>query len=225
MGMTPDIARIWHEANTKHLAANERVSDVAGGLGAVSKVFRLVLQSAVLGVGAYLVIHGEASAGVIIAGSILSARALAPVDLAIANWRGFVGARQSWTRLSELLKALPPREPSIELPAPTKSFKVQDVHVAPPTATRLTVKGVSFLLPSGSGLGIIGPSASGKSTLARALVGIWRPVRGTIRLDGASLEHWAPEQLGRHIGYLPQDIELFDGTIAQNIARFRPQPD
>jgi ATP-binding cassette subfamily C protein len=184
-----------------------------------------MLQAAVLGVGAYLVIYQEATAGIIIAGAILTARALAPVDLAIAHWKGFVAARQSWGRLNKLLALFPVHATPMPLPAPTASLSVENVSVVPPGEQRPVVQDVSFILERGQGLGIIGPNASGKSSLARVLVGAWGAARGKICLDGAALDQWAPEQLGRHIGYLPQDIELFAGTIAQNIARFESDAD
>jgi PrtD family type I secretion system ABC transporter len=225
MGMGGRVGALWGGANAKYMASQQRASDVAGGLGAASKVLRMALQSAVLGVGAYLVIEQQATAGIIIAGSILAARALAPVELAIANWRGFVAARQSWKRLVELMAALPQRGESLPLPAPRTGLAVEGVSATPPSVQRFVVQDVAFTLKSGNGLGVIGPSASGKSSLARVLVGVWTPLRGKVRLDGAALEQWDPESLGRHIGYLPQDVELFAGTVAENIARFHPQPD
>ena len=222
MGMAGRLTRRWIGANEGYLAGNQRTSDVAGGLGATAKVMRMMLQSAVLGVGAYLVIHQEATAGVIIAGSILSARALAPVDLAIAHWKSFVTARQSWHRLNGLLRALPVQTAPTQLQNPKEKLTLENVSVAPPGDPRLTVSDVSFALKAGNGLGIIGPSGSGKSTLLRALVGVWKPARGHVRLDAASLEQWTSDDLGRHIGYLPQDVELFAGSIAQNISRFDP---
>ena len=184
----------------------------------------MMLQSAVLAVGAYLVIHQEATAGIIIAGSILSARALAPVDLAIAHWKGFVAARQSWRRLNKLLEQLPAREAQTLLQSPAKQLSVEAVSIVPPGEQRIIVQDVNFALEAGHGLGIIGPSGSGKSSLVRALVGVWRPARGKVRLDGAALDQWSSDVLGRHIGYLPQDVELFAGTVAQNICRFDPEP-
>ncbi|ACA16962.1 type I secretion system ATPase [Methylobacterium sp. 4-46] len=222
MGMSPRLGAGWEGINRKHLDSHERAGDVAGGLGGVSKVARMMLQSGVLGLGAYLVIHGEASAGIIIAGSILSARALAPLEQVIAHWKSFAAARQSWRRLRALLAAHPEPADRLALRRPAASLSVEGVGLAPPGAASLVVTGVSFALTAGSGLGIIGPSASGKSSLARGLVGVWRPVRGSVRLDGASLDQWTPEMLGPHIGYLPQDIELFEGSIGQNIARFDP---
>ncbi len=225
MGMRGRMGAIWGEANDRYMTSQQRTSDVAGGLGAVSKVVRMALQSAVLGIGAYLVIHQEVTSGVIIASSILTARALAPVELAIANWKGFVTARQSWRRLGELLAALPADDGRTRLPAPVRSLSVEAVSAAPPGAQRLVVADVSFSIEAGQGLGIIGPSASGKSSLVRAIVGVWSPVRGKVRFDGAALDQWASEELGRHVGYLPQDVELFAGSVADNIARFDAEPD
>jgi PrtD family type I secretion system ABC transporter len=191
----------------------------------VSRSLRLILQSGVLGVGAYLVIHQEATGGIIIAGSILVARALAPVDLAISHWRAFVGARQSWARLSKLLALMPVQGRPMALPAPTKTVTVDNVSVVPPGSRKLVVQDVNFTLQSGNGLGIIGPSASGKSSLVRMLVGAWQPGRGRVCLDASSLEQWTPDALGRHIGYLPQEVELLAGTVAENISRFEPEQD
>jgi PrtD family type I secretion system ABC transporter len=222
MGMSGRLTRRWSVANEKYLTGNQRTSDVAGGLGATAKVMRMMLQSAVLGVGAYLVIHQEATAGVIIAGSILSARALAPVDLAIAHWKGFVAARQSWHRLNRLLGSLPAQGAPTRLQAPSRRLSVESVSIVPPGDQKVIVQDVSFALEAGNGLGIIGPSGSGKSSLVRALVGVWQPVRGKVRVDGAALDQWSSEVLGRYVGYLPQDVELFAGTVAQNICRFDP---
>ena len=182
--------RALGRSNAKYMASQQRASDVAGGLGALSKVMRMALQSGVLGIGAYLVIEQQATAGVIIASSILTSRALAPVELAIANWRGFVAARQSWRRLTDLLAALPTREAPMALPRPSTTFSVEGVSATPPGVQRFVVQDVAFSLKAGNGLGIIGPSASGKSSLARLLVGVWTPVRGKVRLDGAAFEQW-----------------------------------
>jgi ATP-binding cassette subfamily C protein len=225
MGMAGRMAGRWSEANARYLGAQQRASDVGGGLGAVSRVLRLILQSAVLGIGAYLVIHQQSSAGVIIASSILTSRAMAPVELAIANWKGFVAARQGWQRLTRLLALDPEAEAPLALPAPHGRLEVQGLSVAPPGTQRLAVQDFSFALEPGQAVGVIGPSGSGKSTLARALVGVWAPARGRVRLDGAALEQWSPERLGTHLGYLPQDVELFDGTVAENIGRFAADPD
>jgi PrtD family type I secretion system ABC transporter len=222
MGMRQRLAERWYEANQNYVAANEAASDIASGLGGMSKVFRMFFQSAVLAVGAYLVIHQEATAGIIIASSILTSRALAPVEAAIANWKGFVGARQAAQRLDRLLQLLPREEAPMALPAPEHAFRVDRLRVVPPGTERAVLQDVSFALSSGDGLGIIGPSGSGKSSLARALVGVWPQMHGKIRIDNAALDQWSPEALGRHIGYLPQDVELFDGNVAINIARFDP---
>ncbi|MCI4677039.1 type I secretion system permease/ATPase [Rhodoblastus acidophilus] len=223
MGMRSQAAQRWQEVNSKYLAAHERASDVSSGLGGVSKVFRSMLQSVVLAVGAYLVIYQESTAGIIIAGSILTARALAPVDVAIANWKGFVSARQSGRRLNQLLKLLPAEEEPLALPAPKEALVVQGLCVAAPDSERQILTDISFELRAGQAVGIIGPSGAGKSTLARALVGVWPRVRGRVKLDNAAIDQWSSEALGRHIGYLPQDVALFDGTIAKNISRFDPR--
>ncbi len=220
MGMLGRMSQLWDLRNNNYREQNRKTSDVGNGYGALSKVFRMALQSAVLATGAVLVIEGLASPGIIIAGSILTARALAPVELAIGNWRGYVACRQSWQRLKDLLKALPERDAPLELPAPRDRLSAEALAGGPPGAQRLTFAEVNFTLKAGSALGIIGPSASGKSSLARALIGIWPSFRGSVRLDGAALDQWDGDRLGRHIGYLPQDVELFAGTVAQNIARF-----
>jgi len=222
MGMSGRLGKRWTEANESYLAGNQRASDVAGGLGAVAKVLRMMLQSAVLGVGAYLVIHQEATGGIIIAGSILSARALAPVDLAIAHWKGFVAARQSWHRLNKLLQQMPAAAEQTLLQSPSRKLSVEGVTIVPPGDQRIIVQDVTFAVEAGSGVGVIGPSGSGKSSLVRALVGVWTPFRGKVRLDGAALDQWSSDVLGAHIGYLPQDVELFAGSVAQNICRFDP---
>ena len=225
MGMAGHIAARWSEANRQYMRSQQEASDLGGGLGAISKVLRMMLQSGVLAVGAYLVIHQEASAGIIIAASILSARALAPVDLAIANWKGFVAARQSWQRLNRLLTMSPARLTPMQLQTPVQRLTVEAVSASPPGVPKVVVQDITFELEAGQGLGIIGPSGSGKSSLVRLLVGVWQPVRGNVRLDGAALDQWASDALGRHVGYLPQDVELLAGTVAENIARFEPNPD
>lgn len=220
MGMTQSLAGLWQEADRAYLRSNQRISDVTGGLGAVAKVMRMTVQSAVLAVGAYLVIYQQATAGIIIAGSILSARALAPVDLAIAHWRAFVAARESWRRLNSVLRLMPAQGAPTQLEPPCKQLSVEGLSLSPPGEQCVVVHDVTFALEAGQALGIIGPSGSGKSSLVRALVGVWQPLRGTVRLDGASLDQWSRDVIGRQIGYLPQDVELFAGTVAQNIARF-----
>jgi ATP-binding cassette subfamily C protein len=220
MGMGQRIGTMWGDANASYLAHQQRTSDVAGGFGAMSKVLRMMLQSAVLAVGAYLVIDGQATGGIMIASSILTSRALAPVELAIANWKGFVSARQGWRRLKTMIEASAHSEAPLKLPAPHLVLTVDSAASGAPGGKRTVIQDVSFDLIAGSGLGIIGPSASGKSSLARMIVGVWPTWRGKVRFDGAAIEQWLPENLGRHIGYLPQDVELFSGTVAQNIARF-----
>ena len=189
-----------------------------GGFGSFSKALRLLLQSAMLGLGAYLVIRQEMSAGAMIAASTIMSRGLAPIEMAIANWRGFVGARDSIRRLTETLNRLPVKNTATELPRPSRNLEVA-LSVATPDGKSLLVKSVEFKLAAGEVLGIIGPSGSGKTSLARALIGVWPTVRGTVRLDGATLDQWGSEARGRHIGYVSQTSELFDGTIAENIAR------
>ncbi len=221
LGMGRRLAERWNVNNSDYVRETSRASDVALGLGAMSKVLRMAIQSGVLALGAYLVIMGQATAGVMIASSILVARALAPVELAIGNWKGFVAARQSWRRLTIVLADLPSRE-MMELPAPSRGVDVRNLHLVAPGDNRIIVADVSFRLPAGSAMGIIGSSASGKSSLARGLVGVWPAARGEVRFDGASITNWSAERLGRHIGYLPQNVELFAGTVAENIARFTP---
>jgi ATP-binding cassette subfamily C protein len=220
MGLGARFGQRWSEHSLRFLADQRRVFDVMGATGAMTRALRMMLQSLVLGLGAYLVISGEASAGVIIASSIMLARALAPVDIAIANWRGFMSARQGYAQLSRTLTALGASAQPMELPRPQHTLSVESLTVAAPGQQKPLVHNVTFKLHAGSGLGVIGPSASGKSTLVRAIVGAWPSLSGAIRLDDAKLEHWDHEALGGHIGYLPQDIELFDGTVAENIARF-----
>jgi ATP-binding cassette, subfamily C, bacterial PrsD len=225
MGMAPRMVHRWAEANRQYMAGQLGASDVVGGLGAVSKVLRMMLQSAVLGVGAFLVIRQDATGGIIIAGSILAARALAPVDLAIAHWKAFVACRQSWQRLNKLLALLPPQLAPMLLPAPGQRLTVENASIAPPGSAKAVLQDVSFKLERGNALGVIGPTGSGKSSLARLLVGVWQPARGKVRLDGSTFDQWSSEVLGTHIGYLPQDVELLGGTVAQNIARFEPDAD
>jgi ATP-binding cassette subfamily C protein len=224
LGMAKRIGVRWGDANASYLEHQQRTSDVAGGFGAMSKVLRMLLQSMVLAIGAYLVIDGQATGGIMIASSILTSRAMAPVELAIGNWKGFVSARQGWRRLKTLLEANARAEDPLKLPAPKSVLSIENAGAGAPGGQRFAVQDVSFELKAGSGLGIIGPSASGKSSLARMIVGVWPTWRGKVRVDGAALEQWLPEDLGRHIGYLPQDVELFAGTVAQNIARFDPEP-
>ncbi len=225
LGMQGRLSARWAGVNRAYLDAHQRMTDAAGGFGAVSRVFRMALQSGVLALGAWLVIRDQASAGVIIASSILVSRALAPAELTIANWKGFLQARQAWERLAELFARIPEQDRPHDLPAPIRDLTVEGISVAPPGSMRAVVQDLSFVLKAGQGLGVIGPSASGKSSLARALVGVWHPGRGKVRLDGAALDQWSSGALGAHLGYLPQEVELFAGTIADNIGRFEPEPD
>ncbi len=225
MGMTRVFAASFVAANARYAAHHLEASDVASGIGSMARIFRAVLQSAVLGLGAYLAIIGEVSSGAMLAASILSARALAPIEVAVANWRGFVASRQGFARLRKLISETKPPEGRLALPDPEAKLSVEDIYVVAPGQTKPIVRGVSFALEAGQGLAIIGPSASGKSTLARALIGVWPAARGRVCFDGAPIDHWDSERLGRHIGYLPQNIELFDGTIAANIARFDADAD
>ena len=223
MGLQPQLAARWNAASDAYLRDQMRASDVAGSLGVVSKSLRLFLQSGILGLGAYLAVKGEVSAGGIIAGSIVMSRALTPIETAIQHWRGFVDARQAAARVRAVLgNAQSSAKPaSTRLPKPQRSISVENLSIAHAGQSEPTVRNVSFRLDAGDALGIIGPSGSGKSTLAKALVGVLRPHLGVgaVRLDGAALDQWSEEELGRHIGYLPQDVQLFDGTIAENISR------
>ena len=222
MGMANRLTERWNAINGRYIDAQGRAADVSGGFGAMSKIVRIALQSVVLGIGAALVIDGRATAGIIIASSILTARALAPAEAAIANWKGLVAARQSWRRLHLLLQTNPAKITPLALAPPTRTLSVANLSVTPPGAPRAVLVGATFTLQAGQAIGIIGPSASGKSTLVRALVGAWTPSRGDIRLDGATIDQWSDADLGRHLGYLPQEVELFAGTVADNIARLEP---
>jgi len=222
MGFGHLLGRKWSEINRRYLSNHLRASGVTGTLGTISKILRMMLQSAVLAVGAMLVIRQEASGGIMIASSILVSRALAPVELAIGQWRGFAAARDSWSRLMKLTQLMAVGEKQVSLPKPESALKAEHLHLAAPGSKIAIVRGVSFEVRAGDAVGVIGPSASGKSTLARGLVGLWPPIAGTVRLDGASLTQWFPRALGEHIGYLPQDVSLFGGSIAENIARFDP---
>jgi len=227
LGMLGFLAKRYDAVHCRHVNDGLRASDSASGISAFAKVFRMVLQSAVLGLGAYLVIQGQMSGGLMIAASIMTSRALAPIEIAVAHWKGFTAARQGYRRLQHIMSLIPPQSQLLDLPAPKSALSVEEIYVGAPGAQQPIVQAVSLQLQAGQGLGLIGPSASGKSTLARALVGVWPSLRGEIRLDGAALDQWEADALGRHIGYLPQDVELFDGTVAENIARFQPdaKPD
>ncbi|WP_404822901.1 type I secretion system permease/ATPase [Novosphingobium huizhouense] len=223
MGMQERLVARTSGWEDSFIGAQSYLSRTVARLGGASRMFRMLLQSLILSVGALLVIDGKASGGVILASSVLSGRALAPVDQAIANWRGLVAARAGWSRVVQAVSAYrkpPPRE--VQLSRPSGELSLRDVWVAPPGTQRFTVSGVSLQLTPGQALAIIGPSAAGKTSLVRAILGIWRPQRGEIRLDGATLDQWDAETLGSFFGYVPQIVDLMDGTIGQNIARFDP---
>jgi PrtD family type I secretion system ABC transporter len=221
LGMTGRFTARWADANERYLRQNFQVTDVYANLGAIAKVIRYVLQSAILGIGAYLVIIEQASGGIMIASSIMMGRALAPIEVALANWKQLVAARQGIGRLREVLKATAaPAALAVALPRPHQKLSVEDLTVTVPGGERTLLSNISFTLTAGMGLALLGASAAGKSSLVRALTGIWPATRGVVRLDGAALDNWHPDDLGRHIGYLPQDVALFDGTVAENIARF-----
>ncbi len=220
MGMVGAMSERWRKANEDQAAVQARGADIVGGLGAFSRAFRMMLQSTVLAVGAYLVINQQATGGVIIASSILTARALAPAEQVISQWRGAIAARQAWRRLSDLLKGIAQQGERFALPAPRESLVVEDLIVRPPGSAKAVASGVRLKLEAGQALAIIGHSGSGKSSLARALAGVWAASNGAVRLDGAPLSQWDPARLGAHVGYMPQDVELFAGTIAENISRF-----
>ena len=225
MGFVGRAIDRFEKVNESYLVLQTRASDVIAKLTAVSKFLRLGLQSAILGLGAYLALRGELTGGAIIAASITSSRALAPVEQAIAHWRGFLGARQSFDRLSKTLVGLPAAHRPLALPPPVERLTLENATVCLPGVDRLVLFDVSFEMLGGQALAIIGPSAAGKSSLARAITGVWPLQRGSIRLDGAELGGWSLEELGRHIGYLPQDVTLFEGTIAENICRLEEEKD
>ena len=220
MGMTNNFAKTFVSANARFTSHTLDGSDAASGIGSMAKVFRGVLQSAVLGVGAYLAIAGEVSSGAMIAASILTARALAPVEVAVAHWRALVASRQGFARLRKLLADLSHPAPRMVFPPPRHTLSVEGIYVVAPGQQKPIIQNASFEMKAGQALAVIGPSASGKSTLARTLINVWPAARGRVCLDGASIDQWDAARLGWHIGYLPQDVELFDGTVAENIARF-----
>jgi ATP-binding cassette subfamily C protein PrsD len=221
LGMANRLTARWVQANEHFLRENIRLSDMYAVLGSGSKVLRYVLQSSLLGIGAYLVVNEQASGGIMIASSIMMGRALAPIEVAISTSKQFVAARQSITRLRDILKATAvPEAPAVVLPRPSERLLVSDLSVMAPGTEEVIVSRVSFALDAGAGLAIVGASASGKSSLLRALVGVWPAANGSVRLDNASLDYWRPDELGSHLGYLPQDVELLDGNVAENICRF-----
>ncbi len=221
LGMTDRFTLRWSQANERYLRENIRATDVYANLGSGAKVLRYILQSGMLGIGAYLVVADKASGGIMIASSIMMGRALAPVEVALGTWKQLVAARQSIARLREICKATAaPVAPPVVLPRPFREISVQNLAVAAPNSEKPIVSNVSFSLKAGMGLALLGASASGKTSLSKALVGIWTARSGVVRLDGAALDQWRNEDLGRYIGYLPQEVGLFDGTVAENICRF-----
>jgi PrtD family type I secretion system ABC transporter len=221
MGMLSAYRARWQKVNQEGLAWQVLASDRLGTMAAVSKGLRLLLQSMMLALGAWLAVRGDISAGAIIAGTIVYGRALAPVEQVIAHWRSSMKAYDSYKKLEALLAAAPPARRKVNLPPPKGVLSVEALRVAAPETKTLILSNIAFSVSPGQMLAVIGPSASGKSTLVRTLVNIWQPFSGSIRLDGAMFDQWNPEDLGRHIGYLPQDVELFAGTVRENIARFR----
>jgi ATP-binding cassette subfamily C protein len=225
MGMLKGLRERWLTRQEEGLRLQAVASDRAGHLVAASKFIRAFLQVSILGVGAYLSISQESTPGAMIAASIIMGRALAPVEIAVGNWRGFIGARAAYDRIRALLGILPEETRKMELPSPQGAISVENIIAAPPGSREPVLRGISFSLRPGEILGLVGPSAAGKSSLARVVVGVWPAAVGKVRIDGADLSQWNADQLGRHIGYLPQDVELFSGTIAENISRFGNQDE
>ncbi len=223
MGMTADVAERWAIYNAAFRRSGTRHADVANGYATMTKIFRVALQSGVLATGAVLVIRGDASGGIILASSILTSRALAPVESAIVHWRSFAAARHSWLRLKIVVGDVADQSNATELPLPSRTVALEAVSGAPPGAEKPVISDICFSLTAGMVLGVIGHSGSGKTVLARLLLGIWPSCAGTLRFDGATIDQWDVDRFGRHMGYLPQEVGLFGGTIAQNIARFRKE--
>lgn len=220
MGMLETLMNRWAVRQRRILLLQSNASDKGGAVTSISKTFRMWSQSIMLALGAYLVIIHEINPGLLMAGSILLGRALAPIDQMIGSWKGFVAAKVQYARLNEVLDKLNAEPERMALPAPQGHIQVENLVVAPPGAKAPVIRNISFVAPAGSIVGIVGPSAAGKSTLVRALMGIWPPQHGVVRLDGADISTWDKHELGPYVGYLPQDIELFEGTISDNIARF-----
>lgn len=221
LGMNDRFTVRWSQANERYLRENIRATDLHANLGSGAKLLRYVLQSGMLGIGAYLVVVDQASGGIMIASSIMMGRALAPVEVALGNWKQLVTARQGLARLRDICKATaPPPAPPVALPRPCRELSVEDLAVAAPGMNKPIVSNISFSLKAGTGLALLGASASGKTSLSRALVGVWPAEHGVVRLDGAAIDQWRNEDLGRHIGYLPQEVALLEGTVAENICRF-----
>ena len=220
MGMLPSIRQRWHGLHQKQIQLQAAASDQAAVMGGLTKFVRITMQSLSLGFGALLVLEGRISPGSMIAASILVSRALAPVEMLVGNWKQIITGRSAYARLQMLLNAHPARQYGMSLPAPTGAMRFEGVSTAAPGSKQAILKNLSFAIAAGECIAVIGPSGSGKSTLARLMVGVWPALAGTVRLDGADLYRWSKDELGPHLGYLPQDIELFDGTVAENIARF-----
>jgi len=221
LGMTGRLTARWAKANESFLQDNIRSVDTYANFGSSAKVLRFILQSGMLGIAAFLVVNEQASAGIMMASSIMMGRALAPIEMALSTWKQLVSARDGLKRLRETLKATAPQPPpSVLLPRPQRDLTVQELSVRAPGTDRTLVVDVSFRLTAGMGMALLGASASGKTSLTKALVGIWPAVKGVVRLDGAAIDQWQHDDLGRHVGYLPQDVALLDGTVAENIARF-----
>lgn len=220
MGMLNSLMSRWSQRQKKVLLLQSQASDKGGIITSISKTFRMLVQSLILGLGAYLAVSHEISPGLVIAGSVLLGRALAPIDLIIGSWKGFIAARSQYERLNEILDKQKAEPERMQLPAPVGHVTVENLVMSAPGSKAPIIKGISFSAPAGAMVGIIGPSAAGKSTLARALMGVWAPQHGVVRLDGADIANWDKSELGPHLGYLPQDIELFEGSISDNIARF-----
>ena len=226
MGMMPNLIKRWREKNSEMLELQGLASVRSGRISALSKFCRMVLQVSMLGTGAWLALEGELSPGAMIAGSILMARALAPVEQAIGSWKQMVSARGAYRRMKGQLAAAPPPSETMPLPAPDGRVEAETVTYAHPGATEPTLRSVSFTLVPGESMGLIGPSASGKTTLARLIVGNLQPRVGHLRLDSMDVAEWHSEDRGRHVGYLPQDVELFPGSVRDNIARMgEAQPE
>ncbi|RYH02040.1 type I secretion system permease/ATPase [Salipiger sp. IMCC34102] len=225
MGMRGASFDRWQIARGQSLDATIGAADTSGTYTAMTKTFRLFLQSAMLGLGAYLVLQGQLTPGAMIAGSILMGRALAPVEQIVGQWAVFQRGREGWRNLATLLGSIPAEARRTELPAPRARIVADQVTVVPPGETQASLRMISFEVAPGQAVGVIGTSGAGKSTLARALTGVWRPAGGKIRLDGAALDQYDPDTLGRYVGYLPQRVQLFEGTIAENIARMSLQPE
>ncbi len=220
MGMLDSLMSRWSLQYKKVLLLQSRASDRSGIITSISKTFRLLVQSLILGLGAYLAVSHEINPGLVIAGSVLLGRALAPLDLMIGSWKGFIAARSQYARLNSILDQQNAEPERMQLPAPIGHVTVENLTLGAPGAKTPIIRGIGFNAPAGAMIGVVGPSASGKSTLGKALVGVWKPQHGVVRLDAADIATWDKSQLGPHLGYLPQDIELFEGTISDNIARF-----